>query len=465
MTGPAPRSLYLPDHRTGGSLETRPGESAMDGPALLPVLLGLVLLHLALGVGVSIDDRLVRVHGALVIGATLLAAVTDGAARLPYAFAYVAGSEVLWRFMREGLPWETAKYLCILAGALALMRFRSTSGPPWLLVAFALLLLPSVLVPAGQPDISDRSLRQGTLTTLAPAFALLLMSWALRSERANRPNTITLLLALALPIVSIAALTGHRTLTATQIVFTGESNFATSGGFGPNQVSTVLGVGALACTLVAALHRRLLVSLVALLVAAGLAVQSAMTFSRGGLYAAVLAIVAGMLMAPGSPVVRRALVPAAAALVGGLAVVLPIVNGFTGGFLLKRFQETGTTNRWELLLDDLQLYFDHPLLGVGPGQSKHARVTFEGAASHTEFTRMLSEHGSLGLVAMLCLFAYVLGRVRRAPDADHRFVIVSITAWALASQLHAALRTLAPVLMLALLATQLSHRARDTAPR
>ncbi|MFN7530239.1 MAG: O-antigen ligase family protein [Gemmatimonas sp.] len=465
MTGPAPRSLYLPDHRTGGSLETRPGESAMDGPALLPVLLGLVLLHLALGVGVSIDDRLVRVHGALVIGATLLAAVTDGAARLPYAFAYVAGSEVLWRFMREGLPWETAKYLCILAGALALMRFRSTSGPPWLLVAFALLLLPSVLVPAGQPDISDRSLRQGTLTTLAPAFALLMMSWALRSERANRPNTITLLLALALPIVSIAALTGHRTLTATQIVFTGESNFATSGGFGPNQVSTVLGVGALACTLVAALHRRLLVSLVALLVAAGLAVQSAMTFSRGGLYAAVLAIVAGMLMAPGSPVVRRALVPAAAALVGGLAVVLPIVNGFTGGFLMRRFQETGTSNRWELLLDDLQLYFDHPLLGVGPGQSGTARVRFEGAASHTEFTRMLAEHGSMGLLAMLCLFAFVLGRVRRAPDADHRFVIVSITAWALASQLHAALRTLAPVFMLAVLATQLTHRESDSARR
>ncbi|MFN7801262.1 O-antigen ligase family protein, partial [Gemmatimonas sp.] len=238
-----------------------------------------------------------------------------------------------------------------------------------------------------------------------------------------------------------------------------------SGRHGPTHVAPVLGVGALACKRVAAQHRRLLVTQLALLVATGLAVQSAMTFSRGGLYAAVLAIVGGMIMAPGSPVVRRALVPAAAALVGGLAVVLPIVNGFTGGFLLKRFQETGTTNRWELLLDDLQLFLQHPILGVGPGQSKHARVTFEATASHTEFTRMLSEHGSLGLIAMLCLFAYVLGQVRKARDADHRFVIVVMTVWALASQLHAALRTLAPVLMLALLATQLTHRSDGTAPQ
>jgi hypothetical protein len=66
---------------------------------------------------------------------------------------------------------------------------------------------------------------------------------------------------------------------------------------------------------------------------------------------------------------------------------------------------------------------------------------------------------------MLCLFAFVVARVRKAPDADHRFVVVSLTVWALASQLHAALRTLAPVLMLALLATQFTHRSDDTAPR
>jgi hypothetical protein len=47
------------------------------------------------------------------------------------------------------------------------------------------------------------------------------------------------------PAVSIAALALFGILTNPDITFNTESNFATSGGFGPNQVSSMLGLGAL----------------------------------------------------------------------------------------------------------------------------------------------------------------------------------------------------------------------------
>lgn len=53
---------------------------------------------------------------------------------------------------------------------------------------------------------------------------------------------------------------------------------------------------------------------------------------------------------------------------------------------------------------DLKIFQDNVVLGIGVGRAKEAREAMEHrAASHTEYTRLLAEHGSLGVVAILML--------------------------------------------------------------
>src|SRR5205814_1190163 len=94
----------------------------------------------------------------------------------------------------------------------------------------------------------------------------------------------TFLYAVA-PITGIAFLAYLGILHKPDIQFTNNSNFAASGNFGPNQVSTVLGLGALMAFLCAVSERvktpyRLFLAGLAVILAA----QSALTFSRSGLY-------------------------------------------------------------------------------------------------------------------------------------------------------------------------------------
>jgi hypothetical protein len=94
-------------------------------------------------------------------------------------------------------------------------------------------------------------------------------------------------LALICPIVSIASIALFGILANTALSFNNSSNFATSGGYGPNQVSAILGLGALAAFLWIfdkSVSRWLKITL--LTTALFLITQSALTFSRGGLYAA-----------------------------------------------------------------------------------------------------------------------------------------------------------------------------------
>ena len=65
-----------------------------------------------------------------------------------------------------------------------------------------------------------------------------------------------------------------------------------------------------------------------------------------------------------------------------------------------------TTGREDIARADLEVWFDNPVLGVGPGVAKEYRAATFGraAAAHTEFTRLLAEHGILGLVALIILY-------------------------------------------------------------
>jgi O-antigen ligase len=144
------------------------------------------------------------------------------------------------------------------------------------------------------------------------------------------------------------------------------------GAAGPNQVAAVLGLGSLGTN--AYLVRtplgfwhKVLVGMVTV-VCLG---QSALTLSRGGLYASVGAFFPAVCFLAGDGKSRKRMVLTAATFaVLGIAVIYPFVDEYAEGGVSRRFNEKGMTGREALINADIELWPENPLFGVGIGRSQ-----------------------------------------------------------------------------------------------
>ena len=111
----------------------------------------------------------------------------------------------------------------------------------------------------------------------------------------------------------------------------------------------------------------------------------------------------------------------------------------------KRFEDFDPALRLEIAQKDLELWSENPLLGVGPGMAKHYGYTLLGytAAAHTELTRLVAEHGTLGLIAILLFAAMAFRAYRMAPSMTSKAWVASLIAWAMAEMAHSAMRIVA----------------------
>jgi hypothetical protein len=82
------------------------------------------------------------------------------------------------------------------------------------------------------------------------------------------------------------------------------------------------------------------------------------------------------------------------------------------------------------MMDDIKIWKEHFVLGVGPGIGKWLRDK-TGTAAHTEYSRLLSEHGLCGIGAMVILFLMLARQARQSAPGGHRALVVSLIAWAL----------------------------------
>jgi len=124
-------------------------------------------------------------------------------------------------------------------------------------------------------------------------------------------------------------------------------------------------------------------------------------------------------------------------------VLLPGLDAFTEGTLSERFQDTDTTGRDSLVESDLRIWAAHPVLGVGPGQAKDYRA-LHGVAAHTEFTRLLAEHGSAGLGALLLLVVAAVQNTRRPDGPRERGLVAALLGWSFLYMVNSAMRLVAP---------------------
>jgi O-antigen ligase len=252
--------------------------------------------------------------------------------------------------------------------------------------------------------------------------------------------------AFAAPLCGVLAVT-VRSSYMQEVRFGTESNFQTSGGFGPNQVASSLAMGALLLLMGAVLGRTGWKQRAMLLgLAAAFTVQSAMTFSRGGVLSLGGAlIVSGPLLLSGHRY-KKQILAGMAGVVLVLAVAFPLVNAYTGGKLAERFHEKKMSGREELAAADLRIFEEFPVFGVGVGISRYFHP--RGVTAHTEFTRALSEHGLLGLAAYLFLLWLLVRRaaaiVAARESRPYRGMLLALLVWPLLYMAVNAMRTSAP---------------------
>ncbi len=418
----------------------------------LPVWL--TLAHLPLGIVLYNAGSLALIHPFAVFLLGIRAACDRKMPleRVAPYIAYLVGAEVLWRMAHLPIFWESGKYASALIMVVALAR-RGKWKIPTLPLLFILFLIPACLLTAFyEPDISKT--REMLSFGMSGPLLLFAACWFFSYLKVSTAQLKTILFSLIVPLSSVAVTTLFYTLTTADIVFNTESNNATSGGFGPNQVSATLGLGAFLCItgyliFKNKLFEALFLSFFTILFAA----QSVMTFSRGGMYnalGAAAAVAFFRLLDPAEGI--KKILPLALVALIFLLIVFPYLNDFTGGNLQARYEETELTNRGSIIEADMEIFWAHPLFGVGVGQSffEYQKILEQGTASHTEFSRLLSEHGFFGVLAMLCLVCTFAENLLRQRSSVGRALVAGMVLWGSLFMLNAGMRLAAPSFIIGL---------------
>lgn len=406
--------------------------------------------HVPIALVVERSGVAATLYGLAALGFGLWAALSGRFETAIYTVSYIVGAEVLWRMSDSLLFWEHGKYAVSLILIVLLLRTRQLRAPALPLFYF-LLLLPAAALTAYH--LVPNQARQYISFNLSGPFVLLLSAWFFSRTLLTEHQLKKLMLWTVAPLIGIGTLTAYFIWSGQVEHFGTESNMEVTGGFSPNQVSAVLGLGVMFCLLYFIRWGRKRSHKVVLIVTAiFLAAQSALTFSRGGLVTAIAGLCAGSIfMFRDGPSLRRLTGLAAVVLIFVSYIVLPRLNALTEGALLQRFTEATLSNRGEILVDDLQVWMDRPFVGVGPGLAKDYRE-LRGAAAHTEYTRMLAEHGLLGVISLVLLGAFVLKSIIHARASPYAGLIVATLAWSLLFMVHSAMRVAAPGFLIGLAA-------------
>jgi len=203
--------------------------------------------------------------------------------------AYVVGIEVLLRMTGSSLFWEFGKYAVIYFLLLGILRRSGKFQiyPP--IVMYFILLLPAIFI---IPFNSFNLWRQDVAFNLSGPAVLSLCSIYLYKRTINKETLGNILFFIILPIISMAIFNILNMPDLLTYRFLPYSDFSTSGGYGPNQVSTIFGLGIVVVIAAKVLQLNLTSSkYIDILILIVFFVLGTITFSRGGVFAATISII------------------------------------------------------------------------------------------------------------------------------------------------------------------------------
>jgi len=397
--------------------------------------------HVLLAFLVRSSSVFSTIHAGLTLALGLYFLMKDDQPfRLIYLLGYLVGAELIWRGTNARVFYETGKYAIVFLVFIGLFRYRKLLRADKRPLIYFVLLLPSLLL---LPYFD----REQIAFTLAGPLALAVAAMFFSTVSLNREQLKKLLLAVLAPTISLGVMAYLGILSVSEIEFVAASLRATSANIGPNQVSSILGLGALVAFLYVTLentHKK--IRFLIILAVIWLLSQTVLTFSRGGFWTTIGASVAAAVFLIRDRRTRNIFLMVSVLMVLVMNfLVYPSLERFTTGTLTARFSNFNPTGRFEIIRSDWVVFLEHPFLGVGPYQSKPYHALFYRASNaHTEYSRMLAEHGSFGVLALAIMVWLVIGRIIAKRPSESKAFVVAFLVWALLFMAHSATRLVAP---------------------
>ncbi len=383
-------------------------------------------------------------------------------------FSYLISFEMLARITRSYpfVPTEYVKYFMVSIGLYTL--YRSPRKGNRLGIAMLLLLLPALLF--------DMSRMRAWTDVVNCVFGGLALAVGVALFGSYKPSDILISRILRLMWLALVAVVTNvfiKTPDLEELEFTVKAMTSTAGGASSNQASTMLGMGIFLSFYSIysgeSFSSRRIVDIIFLLL---FSYQGILTFSRGGIVVAVIAIV--MIIFTTKSSIKTGgksggfkafsliyLVIGAFVLAGAYNMI----DKASGGKLSLRYQgETEgtsagnvekdankiTSGRSTIFEEDIAIWKDYPIFGGGAGSSMSLRKETIGVIPHIEFSRLLAEHGILGIIyfAMLLWLGWKAWESRKKVSLGNLLFILYMIGFL--TSFHSAMRTFVTPFLIAL---------------
>ncbi len=375
------------------------------------------------------------------------------------ACAYFTGAEVFFRMTKAFIFYETGKYAIMFFSVLGIfyLGFKKNAFP---YVLYLVLLLPGVLV--SYDSISyDTNFRTAVLFNLSGPLCLSLASIYIFGRTITLKQFLKVLDYTIYPLISMTIYIVLYSPDIREVITNTASNSAVSGGYGPNQVATVLGLGVfILLSRLIIPYKNALIQMAMMFFLGLMGYRALLTFSRGGVLVAVLMSVVFIIIVYFSTSLKNkakitlkmtGVIMATLAIwtftifqTGGL-----IENRYSNEDALGREKDDVTTGRVDLLTTEIEAFKKSPILGVGVGQVKTYFETELGIElpTHNEISRMLSEHGLFGIFALLILISAPM--ITKINGRKNIYFYPFLIFWGLTIA-HSSMRIAAPAFIYAL---------------
>lgn len=419
--------------------------------------LGLMIFHIALAVLFFFVQELMTFWFWMIVSAGLLNLIFTRNKNdvVGFLMGYLIGLEVVTRMMKASVPWEMVKYACVILPILAMSFETNRTERPHLITTYFIVLLPSLMLI--DFETFERG-RQAVSFNFSGPLSIVFATYYFYKRKYSVAQIRNLFFVIILPALTTCVIIALRVPTLDDIKFQDAANFQLSGGYGPNQVSSLLGF--MVVLMLLAYFLNIVVTLnrvMDFIITIVMFFFCIINFSRGGVLTSIASIVMGMIvwLVFSKSDRKSGFIFAFVSILIVLTFTFIYFDNLSGNALSKRYQGTlqekgevnqdfgsGFSGRDDIAEFDYEIFLKYPVLGVGPGMSQVKRTEmFDNIKeAHTEFSRLLSEHGSMGIIALIILFVFPISVFIRNRYFYAKVFIVMLASYSIITSFHAAMR-------------------------
>jgi hypothetical protein len=409
--------------------------------------------------------------GALVyfFAGIFLAPQSEKVYKVLLACGYFVGAEVFFRMTKSGLSYEASKYLVILFSLIG-MFYKGLSGKGYPYFIYLILLVPSIIL-ASVTLTYNINFRTNIAFVLSGPVCLGIAALFCFDKKVEFKQLQNVLWHMFYPIITTTVYLFVYNPSIKDKLSGTASNAATSGGFGPNQVATILGLGMFVVTVRLFLKSpNVFLKIMNVILLGAITFRAIVTFSRGGVFAAIIVVLAFLwsLFMRSSLNQKNQIITSGILLIIGVLITWTISSSQTTGLIDKRYANQDSlgrdksdvsTGRFDLFVEEIEGFIEHPFMGIGASRVENIRVEEIGLRlpSHNEIGRLLAEHGIFGIIALLILIFTPISYYGK--NRKNLFFFAFLAFW-FATINHSGMRIAAPSFIYALALLNISYEKR-----